>query len=121
METTTVKQAPAKERKVKGMVEIEISKCKGCELCRTACKENALTLSDTINIKGYRYIIANNDLCTGCVNCALVCPDAIITVYRTNPKKGGKKENITPDNIKDEIKAIITSPVYNDLSNMDYI
>ena len=91
---TTAKATPAKERKVKGMVEIEISKCKGCELCRTACKENALTLSDTINI---------------------------ITVYRTNPKKGAKKEDITPSNIKEEIKAIITSPVYSDLSNMDYI
>ena len=120
-EKTTVKAAPVRERKVKGMVEIEISKCKGCELCRTACKENALTLSDTINIKGYRYIIANNDLCTGCVNCALVCPDAIITVYRTNPKKSAKREDITPKNIKEEIKAIITSPDYNDLSNMDYI
>ena len=124
METTAKspeKISPVKERKVKGMVEIEISKCKGCELCRTECKENALTLSDTINIKGYRYIIANNDLCTGCVNCALVCPDAIITVYRTNPKKNAKREDITPKNIKEEIKAIITSPAYDDLSHMDYI
>ncbi|MCK7525393.1 MAG: 4Fe-4S binding protein [Ignavibacteriales bacterium] len=23
-----------------------------------------------------------NDKCTGCVNCALVCPEAAITVYR---------------------------------------
>ncbi len=120
MEPTTPKTAQ-KERKVKGMVEIDIQKCKGCEVCRTACKENALVLSDTINIKGYRYIIANNDACTGCVNCALVCPDAVITVYRTNPKKGGKKENITPENIKEEIKSIITSPAYDDLSHMDYI
>lgn len=119
--TSTTKTTPVRERKVKGMVDIEIQKCKGCELCRTACKENALTLSDTINIKGYRYIIANNDLCTGCVNCALVCPDAIITVYRTNPKKNSKREDITPKNIREEIKAIITSPVYGDLSSMDYI
>lgn len=119
--TSAAKTTPVRERKVKGMVDIEIQKCKGCELCRTACKENALTLSDTINIKGYRYIISNNDLCTGCVNCALVCPDAIITVYRTNPKKNSKREDITPKNIREEIKAIITSPVYGDLSSMDYI
>jgi 2-oxoglutarate ferredoxin oxidoreductase subunit delta len=119
METTTPKAS--KERKVKGMVEIDIQKCKGCEVCRTACKENALVLSDTINIKGYRYIIANNDVCTGCVNCALVCPDAVITVYRTNPKKAGKREDITPENIREEIKAIVSSPAYNDLSAMDYI
>lgn len=76
-----------KQRTVKGKVEIDIQQCKGCELCTTACKEHALSLSGSINNKGYRYIIANNDLCTGCVNCALVCPDAVITVYRTKPNK----------------------------------
>jgi 2-oxoglutarate ferredoxin oxidoreductase subunit delta len=109
----------AKERKVKGIVEIDIQRCKGCEICKTACKEDALKLSGTLNIKGYRYIIADNNLCTGCVNCALVCPDAVITVYRTNPKK--KPVDITPKNIREEIKSIISSPVYTDLSNMDYI
>ena len=94
-----------KERKVKGKVEINIQKCKGCELCLTACKENVLSLSETINIKGYRYMIANNDLCTGCVNCAIVCPDAVITVYRTQPKK--KPIDITPDNIKEELAAAV--------------
>ncbi|HLG40601.1 MAG TPA: ferredoxin family protein, partial [Chitinophagaceae bacterium] len=74
MEGNNTRTSPAKERKVKGRVEIDIQKCKGCELCTIACKEHALALSGTINIKGYRYIIANNDLCTGCVNCALVCP-----------------------------------------------
>ena len=83
MEVTTI----AKERKVKGRVDINIERCKGCELCTAACKEMVLTLSDSFNAKGYRYILANNDLCTGCVNCALVCPDAVITVYRTLPKK----------------------------------
>ncbi len=116
---TTNPKAKTRDRKVKGYVEIDIQKCKGCEICETACKEDALKLSGTLNIKGYRYIIANNDLCTGCVNCALVCPDAVITVYRTNPKK--KHTDITPKNIREEIKSIISSPVYTDLSNMDYI
>jgi 2-oxoglutarate ferredoxin oxidoreductase subunit delta len=105
MESLTT--APAKERKVKGKVEIQVDKCKGCELCTVACKENALTLSNTINIKGYRYIIANNDLCTGCVNCALVCPDAVITVYRTNIKK--KRVEVTPPDLKEQLQAILRS------------
>lgn len=96
--------AAAKERAVKGRVEIDIQRCKGCELCTTACKEQALSLSGTINIKGYRYIIANNDVCTGCVNCALVCPDAVITVYRTHPKK--KPVDITPADIKTQLNNI---------------
>jgi 2-oxoglutarate ferredoxin oxidoreductase subunit delta len=91
MEENQIVIAPPKQRKVKGRVEINIQRCKGCELCAVECKENALSLGDSINIKGYRYIIPNNDLCTGCVNCALVCPDAVITVYRTNVKK--KKVN----------------------------
>lgn len=92
-----------KQRKVKGKVEIEIQRCKGCELCTIECKEHALVLRDSINIKGYRYIIANNDLCTGCVNCALVCPDAVITVYRTNPKK--QKVNVTAADIREQLKG----------------
>ena len=96
----TQNQSHGKSRKVKGRVEIEIQKCKGCELCTAACKEEALSLSDTMNARGYRYIIANNDVCTGCVNCALVCPDAVITVYRTVPGSK-KKENITPIDKKD--------------------
>ena len=83
----TIVPAPATQRKVKGRVEINVQRCKACELCITECREQALSLGDAINHKGYRYIIANNDLCTGCINCALVCPDAVITVYRTKVKK----------------------------------
>lgn len=107
MEEKNTTPKAAKERAVKGKVEIDIQHCKGCELCTDACKEKVLTLSDTINIKGYRYVIANNDLCTGCVNCALVCPDAVITVYRTHPKK--KPVDITPENIKEQIQTLVAS------------
>jgi 2-oxoglutarate ferredoxin oxidoreductase subunit delta len=108
MEVNTNKLSPAKERKVKGRVEVDIQKCKGCELCTTACKEHALSLSETINIKGYRYIIANNDACTGCVNCALVCPDAVITVYRTHPTK--KPVDVTPENIRELLQSMVNTP-----------
>ena len=105
MEVNNNKTSAVKERKVKGRVEIDIQKCKGCELCSIACKEQALSLSDSINIRGYRYAIANNDACTGCVNCALVCPDAVITVYRTHPKK--KPVDITPDNIREKLQSMV--------------
>ncbi|MBK6937487.1 MAG: 4Fe-4S dicluster domain-containing protein [Chitinophagaceae bacterium] len=107
MEEKNTNLKATKERAVKGKVEIDIQRCKGCELCTDACKEQALKLSETINIKGYRYIIANNDVCTGCINCALVCPDAVITVYRTHPKK--KPVDITPEKIKEQIQTLVTS------------
>lgn len=105
MKEESPKATAIKERKIKGRVEIDIQRCKGCELCTAACKEHALTLSETINIKGYRYILANNDLCNGCVNCALVCPDAVITVYRTHPKK--KPVDITPENIREQLQTMV--------------
>jgi 2-oxoglutarate ferredoxin oxidoreductase subunit delta len=100
MEENQLIIAPTKQRKIKGKVEINIQQCKGCELCTSECKEHALQLGDAINIKGYRYVIANNDLCTGCINCALVCPDAVITVYRTNVKKK-----------KAEVDTVVSEPL----------
>lgn len=107
MENPTIAAKPSIAKKVKGRIEIDIQRCKGCELCMNACKEKAIQLSGTINIKGYRYAVANNDICTGCVNCALVCPDAVITVYRMRTDK--KKENITPADIRTQLQSIVTT------------
>ncbi|MDO9027977.1 MAG: ferredoxin family protein, partial [Candidatus Roizmanbacteria bacterium] len=64
---------------VKGTVKIDIETCKGCELCIEACPQDSLQMSKGINTKGYHYAVLVQDNCTGCVNCALVCPDAVIT------------------------------------------
>lgn len=87
MEENQIALVSVRQRKIKGKVDIDIERCKGCELCTIECKEGALNIGDVINAKGYRYVISNNDLCTGCINCALVCPDAVISVYRTLVKK----------------------------------
>lgn len=112
-------QVTKKARKVKGRIEIDIQKCKGCELCTVVCKEDALHLSKEINNKGYRYIVAINDNCNGCVNCALVCPDAVIKVYRTSPKKRELVAQIT--NVSSTISLNIDNPVIQDLRNMEYL
>jgi 2-oxoglutarate ferredoxin oxidoreductase subunit delta len=97
-----------KPRKVKGKVIIDIQKCKGCELCIESCKEDTLKLSKEINNLGYRYAVVVNDECTGCVNCALICPDGVIKVYRTSPKK---KEHIaTIKDVKSSINVKIEDP-----------
>ena len=75
---------------VRGTIDVNIQTCKGCELCIEACPQGSIELSPQINAQGYHYAVLIKDNCTGCVNCALVCPEAIITVYRT--KKKGKHE-----------------------------
>ena len=72
--------------KVKGYITIDIKKCKGCELCIAECPPQALIMSSQINQNGYQYAVLAEDTCTGCTNCALVCPEAIITVFRENKK-----------------------------------
>ncbi len=105
MNSETVAPKPAALRKVKGRIEINIERCKGCSLCMNACKEKAIALSGNINLKGYRYAVANNDLCTGCVNCALICPDAVITVFRTRTDK--QKEKVTPPDIRSQLITMV--------------
>jgi len=118
MAETTIPKVK-KARKVKGKIEIDIQKCKGCELCTVVCKEDALHLSKDINNKGYRYLVAINDNCTGCANCALICPDGVIKVYRTTLKK---KELVAEiKNVTSSITVTIDNPVVEDLRNMEYL
>jgi 2-oxoglutarate ferredoxin oxidoreductase subunit delta len=72
----------------KGKVTFNIETCKGCELCIEACPQHSLELSPNLNAQGYHYAVLVKDNCTGCTNCALVCPDAVITVYRETKTKG---------------------------------
>lgn len=75
---------------IRGTVAIDITTCKGCELCIAACPQESLGLAAEINALGYRYAALVQDNCTGCINCALVCPEGAINVYRE--PKGVKKE-----------------------------
>ena len=69
--------------KIKGAIVVDREKCKGCEICVGACSTNVIRMSDDVNGKGYHVAYMENpDDCTGCNNCAIVCPDGVITVYR---------------------------------------
>ena len=75
---------------IRGTIDIEVEKCKGCELCVVACPQQAIAMSKDINKQSYHYAVLIEDVCTGCTNCALVCPDAVITVYREDKKTKAK-------------------------------
>jgi 2-oxoglutarate ferredoxin oxidoreductase subunit delta len=77
---------------IRGTVIIGLEVCKGCELCINACPQESLGLSSHINLNGYKYAELVKDNCTGCINCAIICPESAITVYR-QPKTAKK---ITP-------------------------
>jgi len=64
-----------------GSLEIEIEKCKGCELCINACPVDYLKMSSETNGHGYFYPVVNSDKeCTGCGNCYVMCADVCIEV-----------------------------------------
>jgi 2-oxoglutarate ferredoxin oxidoreductase subunit delta len=62
-------------------------------LCVTVCPRNGIVTSKRSNKNGYFPARATNCDCTGCAMCALICPEAIIKVYRekTIVAKSGKK------------------------------
>jgi len=69
--------------KIKGAVQVNTNRCKGCELCIHACPAKVLAMSKQVNEKGYNYAyMANEEACVGCASCGIVCPDGCISVYK---------------------------------------
>jgi 2-oxoglutarate ferredoxin oxidoreductase subunit delta len=69
---------------VKGSIQIDRERCKGCALCIDFCPEHCIRLSDELNLKGY-FVVAFDDSreCTACRSCALMCPDVAIEVSKS--------------------------------------
>jgi len=69
--------------KMKGAIEVNTERCKGCSLCIIACPQKVIALANKVNLHGYPYVEAvNEEACVGCASCGIVCPDGCITVYR---------------------------------------
>ena len=68
----------------KGYVEISIEGCKGCKLCVLSCPVKCLALktSDTNSFGLHYSYLAEEEKCIACQNCAVICPDAAITVFK---------------------------------------
>ena len=68
---------------MKGKIKINQDICKGCELCISFCPKKLIKLSDKLNFNGYiPASFQDTGECTACTNCALVCPEVAIEVYR---------------------------------------
>jgi len=68
---------------------IASERCKGCELCISACPKGSLALDlRVVNRLGYHPVkLIAPDTCTSCAFCARVCPDTVFTVFAA-PKEG---------------------------------
>ena len=51
-------------------------------MCVSVCPKGGIVISTQSNKTGYFPAEAKNCDCTGCAACALICPDAVIEVYR---------------------------------------
>jgi 2-oxoglutarate ferredoxin oxidoreductase subunit delta len=64
-------------------VKVDAERCKQCMLCIKFCPTDALKVGDVTNERGfYTIVMRDEELCTGCGQCALVCPSVCIEVYR---------------------------------------
>ncbi len=72
-------------------LDIASERCKGCELCITACPHHVLALDErVVNRLGYHPVHLTDPAgCTSCVLCARVCPDVVFTVYA--PRKAARE------------------------------
>jgi 2-oxoglutarate ferredoxin oxidoreductase subunit delta len=67
--------------------------CKACELCLAFCPKDCFVQADTLNAYGvYPMQFRDGAKCTGCAQCALMCPDAAIEVYRSPAKESRPQE-----------------------------
>lgn len=66
-------------KKTRGIVLVDIERCKGCGYCVEFCPLGVLAMSAKFNASGYHYpeIIAP-EKCGGCDLCGMYCPDFAI-------------------------------------------
>ena len=68
--------------KSKGRVEVIANRCKACGLCVQFCPKHCLEPGEGLNPLGYVPMRFRDDSgCTGCGNCALMCPDMALKVW----------------------------------------
>jgi 2-oxoglutarate ferredoxin oxidoreductase subunit delta len=72
----------------KGKIVVDRERCKGCHICIDICPNNRIEVDELLNSKGYSPALFKQNVaegekgCVACTQCALVCPEVAIEVYR---------------------------------------
>ena len=67
-------------------IVIDVERCKSCRYCIVVCPVNIIGIAKNVNQIGanpVEVIAGKASLCSGCGACALMCPDAAISVFST--------------------------------------
>ena len=84
--TTQVAGTAEKAKRVRGIVYINLNRCKGCGFCIAFCPPGVLEFSEQFNAQGYHPPrLTDAEGCTGCDLCGLYCPD--FAIYAVMTKK----------------------------------
>ena len=62
--------------------------CKGCGLCVEFCKKGKLYIRQMPNKHGIQTAAVREGDCTGCLQCATICPDAALEVTEASVPVG---------------------------------
>ena len=63
-------------------IVVDEKRCKGCERCKEVCPQGVISMSKTLNEKGYFFAEPSEQpKCLGCRLCAINCPDVAIEVF----------------------------------------
>ena len=63
-------------------IKIARGRCKGCGLCIRFCRAGLIVLDKKLNTRGIQPAAFDGqpDGCTGCGNCAAMCPEAAVEI-----------------------------------------
>ena len=86
------------------MIDIIKDWCKGCEMCIKKCPVQTLEVSDELNKKGINPPrLKEDNECTCCRLCELICPDFAISVTEDENKEKKPRGKLIIGGITNEV------------------
>lgn len=79
-------------------LKIDQRRCKGCNLCVSACPKKILELDkNSLNSKGYHPVFVTDlDKCIRCAFCATICPDSVFELSVQDNEEKNHQNDTSP-------------------------